>query len=69
MNGNNNWYWLLSPSEYSTEDRIYFVQSYTLNTFSASYDSLNTYRPSVNLKPGIELTGGDGTKSNAFKVS
>lgn len=34
-----------------------------------SIKSSNSFRPAIILKPNIEITSGDGTKNNAYKIS
>ena len=62
---NNGYYWrLLNPYDSSI---VWYVDygGYGGNGPSISYAA----RPSINLKSNIQLTGGDGTKDNPYKIA
>ena len=64
---NNGYYWrLLNPYSSSIVWNVgnngYLNHNYPSNATSAA-------RPSINLKSNIQLTGGDGTKDNPYKIA
>ena len=64
---NNGYYWwLLNPYSSSIVWNVgnngYLNHNYPSNATSAA-------RPSINLKSNIQLTGGDGTKNNPYKIA
>ena len=58
-----------SYSSYFDRDDTIYTQTYDDlidgNSVAASYN----FRPAINLKSGIQITGGDGTKNNAYTIA
>ena len=66
---NSSYFWSLSPSWfYVNSDRIFSVKSSGEFDLDIVEDS-NSFRPTIILKSGIQITGGDGTISNPYKVN
>ena len=69
---NNLYYWTLSQYDFndSSDDSAFFIVF--VGTVGADGSGNNTaisLRPAINLKNGIEIKGGDGTKENAYQIS
>ena len=62
--GNNAAYWILTPNDTSNLRYVNSVNS-SMN-FSPTYSA--GVRPAMNLKSNVIITGGDGTKSNPFRI-
>ena len=67
--------WTISPSNFdncATSENCY-IRSLYLSRFGHLYNyyAISNYgvRPSINLKPGIEINSGDGTISNPYVIS
>ena len=58
-------YWLLTPSDSSSIRSVFFNDSGTLGSTTASS---TTILPSMNLKSNVVITLGDGTKNNPFQI-
>ena len=67
-------YWTLSPSNYgSGADQVYYIDyngSVTSQFIGpqVQQQKIVSFRPSINLKSGILISGGDGTISNPYTV-
>ncbi len=59
------WWWLINP--YSSS-RVWFVSNNGIGRHN-NPSSSSAARPSINLKSNIQLTGGDGTKDNPYKIA
>ena len=64
-NENNTSYWTLTP--YSSS--IIFYVSYTAYSNGKSLTNEYSIKPSLNLKPNVVITGGDGTKQRPFTLA
>ena len=64
-NGNNTYYWTLTPYNSSRVRYVYYDGS--ANTDSPSSDSYGV-RPSVNLKSNVQIINGDGTLNSPFEI-
>ena len=62
--GNNTGYWTLTP--YSTSYVRYVKNDGTGTYGSPTYS--HGFRPSMNLKSNVVITGGDGTKNSPFQI-
>ncbi len=64
----SNW-WLLSPSYFDNLYVFQWVISYLHGTYgSDAVEVTYAFRPSINLKADILVSGGDGTKENPYTV-
>ena len=68
-----NWNWTLSPFANMNVNSDNYINIFSL-TGTGSLQGLNntysyTVRPTINLKPGIEINSGDGTISNPYVIS
>ena len=64
-------WWGLSPSDYYAgggEDSVYQL-SYGGSLSSGPVASGSLSRPAVSLKSSVQITGGDGTKANAYTIA
>ena len=76
---NNLYFWSLSPRMYNFNNKRDYAFDVTpsgsIDSDYVSKDStnnvgtINSFRPSITLKPGINISGGVGTKSNPYVVS
>ena len=62
-------FWSLSPSLFYAHDDGTFLVGYggLLGNSSVHYN--NSFRPTVQLKSSVQITGGDGTKANAYTIA
>ena len=58
------WWWLLNPYTTSAVWRVYYDGSGSGNSPTGS----NGGRPSINLKSGIQLSGGSGTQTDPYTI-
>ena len=63
----------LSPSKFEDPGNSYSVSSFCVADFGNIYScpisaEMNALRPAVSLIKNIEITNGDGTKTNAYKI-
>ena len=58
-------WWLLNPYNSSS---VWYVRNDGYGNYNGPSDSYAA-RPSINLKSNIQLTGGDGTKDNPYKIA
>ena len=58
------WWWLLNP--YNTSNVWFVYDSGSGDYYSPTY--ANGGRPSINLKSGIQLSGGSGTKTDPYTI-
>ena len=63
--GNNTYYWLLTPYSTSIVRYVDFYGSASYNNPSTAYG----IRPSLNLKSNVQITSGNGTKSDPFVLA
>ena len=63
-------YWTMSPHSFysSAGEWIVYLEGQLLGGLNVNVSSVGI-RPSVNLKSGIEITGGDGTSSNPYVIT
>ena len=73
---NSLYFWSLSPSTfssntYNTGDYVFSMEhDGSLSTYAGTVVvSFVSFRPSIILKTDTKITSGDGTKTNAYKVS
>ena len=62
-------FWSLSPAEYAN---VFFMQYDVYNSSYVYKDMVSAYksfRPTIQLKSGVQITGGDGTISNPYTVT
>lgn len=67
---NNLFFWSLSPCAFKSFDNAFLVVSYT-NSVDADIvrgNSKSSFRPSINLNNSIQISSGDGTVSDAYKI-
>lgn len=65
-NDNNTDYWTLTPS---ATRKVHIVTSDGNGDNSTVFGNKIGYKPAMNLKSNVVITGGDGTKSNPFTLS
>ena len=65
---NGLYFWSLSPFSFvDSYDSAFFVDSN--GYFDSNWvNSIISFRPAVSLKSSIQITGGDGTKENPYKI-
>ncbi|MBR7042196.1 MAG: hypothetical protein IKI04_01715, partial [Bacilli bacterium] len=64
----NQYYWAGSPGFFSSYYAYEFIVSSTGALSNYYVYNANGVRPSVSLKPGTVLTGGDGTSTSPYTV-
>ena len=67
---NNLYFWSLSPGNFHSDlDSAFFVN---FDGYVSGHGSVNngsfSFRPAVSLKSSVQITGGNGTKSNPYTV-
>ena len=62
--GNNNAYWTLTSYDTS---RVLCIDYHGYDSSISPTDSRG-FRPSMNLKSNVVITGGDGTKNSPFQI-
>ena len=69
----NQTMWMLSPAMFSYNKTNLYANFFYINFTVVFYYNYTSYsagvRPSINLKSGIEINGGDGTKLNPYIIS
>ena len=66
---NSLYFWSLSPSLFNSHrQRAFRVSNLGHVSYSNVYND-DSFRPTVSLKSSVQITGGAGTKNNAYKVS
>ena len=66
---NNLYFWSLSPDEFGgNHDHAFGVRNYGY-VYSTFVDYLNSFRPAVTLLSSTQITGGNGTKANAYTIA
>ncbi len=65
---NSLYFWSLSPSTFSNNHDCAFSVDYNgiVDNYNVHDDS--SFRPAVSLKSSVQITGGDGTKANAYTI-
>ena len=70
---NGLYFWSLSPNDFgSRSDRAFRVEFYgmVISIDGSVYTgSDNSFRPAVSLKSSVQITGGNGTKANAYTIA
>ncbi len=61
-------YWTMSPYDYDSGARVFYVNSSGLLTYGNAAVRTNGVRPVINLRSDVQLTG-SGTTSDPFKLS
>ena len=63
-------FWSLSPAGFKLDDDYAFFVNYTYGDVSNSLVSSSgfSFRPAVSLKSSVQITGGNGTKANAYTI-
>ena len=62
-------FWSLTPSYYyKHNDGAFFVSQNGNLTRCSVYDDTRSFRPAVSLKSSAQITGGNGTKANAYTI-
>ena len=64
-NGNNTYYWTLTPYNSS---RVRYVDIGGSANYNSPSSNSNGVRPSVNLKSNVQIINGDGTLNSPFKI-
>ena len=62
-------FWSLSPNCFYYDRDYAFYVSYNGSVNDDDVNVSNSFRPSVSLKSGTTISGGDGTKANAYTVN
>ena len=63
-------FWSLSPGSFSSSDVDDAFSVYSIGLLRGNYvnDGDFSFRPAVSLKSSVQITGGDGTKANAYTI-
>lgn len=62
---NNSHYWTLTPANTSN---VFRVSSNSMGGYDKTTSS-NGFRPAMNLKSNVVITGGKGTKKEPFQIA
>ena len=63
------YFWTLSPSDfYNGDNDLAFCIGYLGHFFSGQVKDKNSFRPAIILLSSTTISGGDGTKSNAYTI-
>ena len=65
---NNLYFWSLSPSSFFSSVDFAFVVDRNGVVSDAYVHHFNSFRPAVSLKSSVQITGGNGTKANAYTI-
>ena len=67
---NGLYFWSLSPNRFNgSNDIAFFVfNDGRVNNDGYVNDSYGSFRPAVSLKSSVQITGGNGTKANAYTI-
>ena len=65
---NSLWFWSLSPYSFGgNDDRAFRVRN-NGDLSNGGVNFSNSFRPAVSLKSSVQITGGNGTKANAYTI-
>ena len=62
------WFWSLSPNYFSSYCDRAFGLNYSGDVNSRDVSFSYSFRPAVSLKSSVQITGGNGTKANAYTI-
>ena len=68
---NSLYFWSLSPHHFYSDngDYAFFVNDHGLLSDSLVSGNYDSFRPAVSLKSSVQITGGNGTKANAYTIA
>ena len=67
---NSLWFWSLSPNRfYSSGDSAFYVNVDGGVGSNYVYSDGSSFRPAVQLKSTVQISGGNGTKANAYTIA
>ena len=73
INGLNSNFWTLTPSYFYGSygyDIVHYVNSNgSLSKRDVPYEQYTGFRPAIQLKAGITISGGEGTKANPYVIN
>ena len=69
-NATTNYWWTLSPYYFGSVNVYAFGVSRDgdLGSYNVNNNLSHSFRPAVSLKSSIQITGGNGTKANAYTI-
>ena len=64
-------FWTITPENFYNDSDFAFIitNDGILASLDVANDAIGRFRPAINLKAGIKITGGDGTKTNPYIVT
>ncbi len=68
LKSNRLTFWSLTPMTFGGGDRVFSVQSLGFILGGTYVDDDKSFRPAVSLKPGIQISSGNGTKENPYEI-
>ena len=65
---NSLWFWSLSPSHFGSNYDYAFCVYSNGHVVNLDVSDSFSFRPAVSLKSSVQITGGNGTKANAYTI-